>query len=201
MTNNLGQRIKQLRIERGLTQTELGQLLGVASGNISRYESGTNNPDMKRLQQLADILKVPVSDLFTQGSFEHGPKLKGSVPLVSWVQAGNWNTVDDPLAPGEGERIITTYRAKAYTFALRVRGDSMEPKFPDGAIIIVEPDEIAHHNSYVIVRQNGDEATFKQLLIDGSQRLLKPLNPRYPIMEMKDDAVICGVVKRVEMDV
>lgn len=201
MMKNLGQRIKQLRQKQGLTQTELGNMLGVASGNISRYESGVNNPDMKKLHQLADILKVPVSDLFTQGSLEHGPKIKGSVPLISWVQAGNWHTVDDPLTPGEGERIITTYRAKASTFALRVRGDSMEPKFPDGAIIIVEPEEIAQHNSYVIVRQNGDEATFKQLLIDGSQRLLRPLNPRYPIMEMKDDAVICGVVKRLEMDV
>jgi SOS-response transcriptional repressor LexA len=77
----------------------------------------------------------------------------------------------------------------------------MEPKFPDGSIIIVEPDITAQPGDYVIVRQNGDEATFKQLVIDGSLYSLKPLNPRYPIMQLHADAVICGVVKRVEMDV
>ena len=54
----------------------------------------------------------------------------------------------------------------------------------------------------VIVRQNGNtEATFKQLMQDGGKSYLKPLNPRYPIMELMPDAVFCGVVKRVEMDV
>jgi SOS-response transcriptional repressor LexA len=117
------------------------------------------------------------------------------------VEAGRWNDVIDNLQPGQGERISTTWASKAHTYALRVRGDSMEPKFPDGSIIIVEPDFTAQPNDYVIVRKNGDEATFKQLVLDGSTYYLKPLNSRYPILQMDADAVICGVVKRVEMDV
>lgn len=78
----------------------------------------------------------------------------------------------------------------------------MEPKFPEGAILIVEPDESPEAGAYVIVRQNSDtEATFKQLMQDGGRRYLKPLNPRYPILELLPDAVFCGVVKRMEMDV
>jgi SOS-response transcriptional repressor LexA len=200
----LGQVIKQLRASKGLTQTQLGDSIGVASGNISRYESGINAPDFDRLEPLADALGVSVSDLFLMaetGNVETAPEIKGTVPLISWVQAGHWNDVIDNLHPGEGERIPTTYRVRKHTYALRVRGDSMEPKFPEGAILIVEPDENPEPGAFVIVRHNGGEATFKQLMVDGNTRYLKPLNSRYPIMEVKPDAVFCGVVKRVEMDV
>lgn len=133
---------------------------------------------------------------------EEAPPIAGRVPLISWVQAGMWSEVIDNLHPGEGERIETTYRARAHTYALRVVGDSMEPRFSEGAILIVEPDEAAEHGDFVIVRQKGgSEATFKQLIVDGAQIYLKPLNPRYPILQMEEDAVICGVVKRVEWDV
>ena len=70
-----------------------------------------------------------------------------------------------------------------------------------GCIVIVEPDEAPHNGSYVIVRQNGDEATFKQYIEDGSTKYLKPLNDRYPIMELRKDAVFCGVVKQMTMEV
>lgn len=204
MKKEFGQIIKQLRLRKGLTQTQLGERLGVASGNISRYESGVNAPDFDRLELLAEMLGVTISTLFAMaetGNAENAPEIKGTVPLISWVQAGQWSDVIDNLHPGEGERIPTTYRVRKHTYALRVRGDSMEPKFPEGAILIVEPEENPEPGSFVIIRQNGGEATFKQLVQDGTARYLKPLNPRYPIMELKPDAVFCGVVKRVEMDV
>lgn len=136
------------------------------------------------------------------GNTEDGPTLASSVPLISWVQAGEWQGVIDNLQPGEGDRVETTYKAKAHTYALRVKGDSMEPRFPEGCILIVEPEEVATPGKFVIVRQNGGtEATFKQLVKDGDTFYLKPCNPRYPILALDKDAVICGVVKRVEIDV
>ena len=95
----------------------------------------------------------------------------------------------------------TTVPVKRHTYALRVEGDSMEPRFPNGAILIVEPEAEAKNGSYVIVRQNGTDATFKQLVHDGGRWYLKPVNPRYPIMELAEDAVLCGVVKQMVMDV
>lgn len=128
--------------------------------------------------------------------------LRGRVPLISLVAAGNWSESVDNFHPGDADIwIATTIQVKQHTYAVRVSGDSMEPKFPDGAIIIVEPDEVARNGSYVIVRQNGSDATFKQLVIDGGQKYLKPLNDRYPIMQMHPDATLCGVVKQMVMDV
>ena len=136
-----------------------------------------------------------------KSNIEDGPSLRGTVPLISWVQAGHWQEAMDLLMPGEGERIETTYKVKKHTYALRVKGDSMEPKFPNGCLIIVEPEEHPEPGKFVIIRQNGDEATFKQLIQDGSTLFLRPLNDRYPFMVLKKDAVFCGVIKKMEMDI
>lgn len=128
--------------------------------------------------------------------------LWGRVPIISWVAAGNWSVSVDNFQPGEADEwVATTLKVKQHTFALRVQGQSMEPRFPEGGVIIVEPDEEARNGSFVIVRQNGDETTFKQLEIDGGRYLLVPLNPKFQAMEMKPDAVICGVVKQLVLDV
>lgn len=205
MKKEFGRVIRELRKRKGLSQDAIGAALGVKKGNVSRYESGETGVPIEKLPALAGLLDVPVSELFAfveHGNVAASRDIRGSVPLISWVQAGGWEAVIDNLQPGQGERIPTTYRARPHTYALRVRGDSMEPQFPDGSIIIVEPEEPARPGAFVIVRQNQNaEATFKQLVVDGGRHYLKPLNSRYPIMELASDAVICGVVKRIEMDV
>lgn len=186
-----------------MTQEQLGELIGVDRGNVSRYEKGVNAPEIQRLELLAKALNTNLSELFAsaQSGGIVDAKIKGTVPLISWVQAGYGRTAVDNLHPGQGERIETTYRVRPHTYALRVAGDSMEPRFPEGCIVIVEPEETPIHGKFVIVRQNGDEATLKQYIEDGGRKFLKPLNTRYPIFELKEDAVFCGVVKRIEMDV
>ena len=75
------------------------------------------------------------------------------------------------------------------------------PSFPEGTIIIVDPEREATPGRYVVVRQNSDtECTFKQLVRDAGKHYLKPLNPRYPLLEMLPDAVICGVLVQAVMD-
>ncbi|MGH8736253.1 MAG: LexA family protein [Burkholderiales bacterium] len=147
------------------------------------------------LQQRADRNVSPARDL------------QREVPLISWVQAGDWNNLVDTFQPGDAERWVATYaRVSKHAFALRVVGDSMTnpsgtPSFPEGTIIIVDPERAAQPGKYVVVRQNLDsETTFKQLVRDADKHLLKPLNPRYPILEMLPDAVIAGVVVQAVMD-
>lgn len=138
---------------------------------------------------------------------EVGPNLQRSVPLISWVQAGHWQDVIDTLAPGDAERwIATTARVGPRSYALRIIGDSMtnpsgSPSFPEGTIIIVDPDRASDPGAFVVVRQHHDEeCTFKQFVRDGHRSYLKPLNPRYPILEMEKDAVLCGVLVQAVMD-
>lgn len=67
----------------------------------------------------------------------------------------------------------------------------------DGDVIFVDPNKDYENGSLVIVKlADSREATFKQIVFEGSRRFLKPLNPSWPdpIIELPDDASICGVV-------
>ncbi|WP_419214655.1 helix-turn-helix domain-containing protein [Wolbachia endosymbiont of Rhagoletis cingulata] len=61
----LGKKIKQLRLDRGLTQTELGKRIGVSYRQIQRYENGSNCILASRLYDLAKALSIDVADFFT----------------------------------------------------------------------------------------------------------------------------------------
>ena len=81
-----------------------------------------------------------------------------------------------------------------------VHGDSMEPEFLEGDIIVVDPGLDPNSGDYVIAK-NGEEATFKQLVVDGKGKFLKPLNPRYPIRDITGkETRIVGVVVRCERE-
>ena len=78
-------------------------------------------------------------------------------------------------------------------FALRVLGDSMAPEFKEGHIIIIEPDGEIKSGSYVFAMYD-DEYIFRQLVIENDQHFLKPLNDKYPILNISSLDAIKGVV-------
>ena len=60
-------------------------------------------------------------------------------------------------------------------YALRVLGDSMEPEFADGCVIIVDPGYAPRDGGYEVV-EYAEDVFFRQLVYDGERRILKPLN-------------------------
>lgn len=62
----LGQRIKKLRNEKGLTQKDLASQMNVAFQTISKWEADTNEPDVATLKQLAKIFECSVDDLLSE---------------------------------------------------------------------------------------------------------------------------------------
>lgn len=59
----LAKRLKQLRLENNLTQTELGKKVNVTKVSISGYETGNRKPDIDTLYKLASVFSVSVDDL------------------------------------------------------------------------------------------------------------------------------------------
>jgi len=60
----IGKQIKKYRLEKSMTQKELGIKVGLKHNTISSYESGTNEPDQKILFAIADALGVGIDALF-----------------------------------------------------------------------------------------------------------------------------------------
>ena len=59
--NNIGERLRAARKEKGLTQSELADRLGISFVGVSQWESGKRNPKKETLIRLAAVLEVPVS--------------------------------------------------------------------------------------------------------------------------------------------
>lgn len=203
---NIGKALETAMRMANLNQTELANRMGVTPQAVQQWVSGLTSPKGKRLQLLAKILKVDIDFILRNDdspalkfddSIEPAAGHKGQVPLISWVQAGEWKDIE--VRQGDSETMIdTTVQVREKTFALRVRGDSMSPLFPEGAIIIVEPDMLYQHGDFVIAKNGDDEATFKQLQKDGGIYYLVPLNNRYPIKQLDDpDVQIIGVVREM----
>ena len=204
--SDLPNRIREIRKARGLTLKALASQIGASHQQIARLEKGERELTVWWMQQIAPALGCQPANLLPQPNVEPGPPLQ-HLPLISWVRAGEWTGIEDPHEPGTYERLVpVTRRYSNRAFALRIVGDSMSApdggdSFPDGSIIAVEPMQEARNGSYVVVRTEGaNEATFKQLVIDGDRTFLKPRNPRYPIVEVGEEATICGVVRQMVMD-
>lgn len=60
-----GEKIKEIRKKRGLTQKQLGDLCGMADSAIRRYENGRANPKLETIKKIATALNVSIDVLMT----------------------------------------------------------------------------------------------------------------------------------------
>jgi len=121
------------------------------------------------------------------------------IPLLTWVQAGDMTDYEDTYPyPGCSDEYISTDLRGDHLFALRVKGDSMTPKFLEGDIVIVNPDAQTVNGDYVVVKDIvGQETTLKQLkTYSNNVMVMHPLNPIYPDVELDENCVIIGRVVR-----
>jgi SOS-response transcriptional repressor LexA len=192
------------------TQTALAKKSGVAQSTIGRILRGEVNPQSGNLERIAKAFSVSLAKLAEMGQegepvAEPIDDLKSverstRVALISWVQAGSFADALDNPQPADGEEWMPRPKhSGARTFALRVRGESMEPGYQHDDIIFVDPDVAPEHGKDVVARlDNCNEAVFKRLVVEGKLEYLKPANPNWPdkIIEISayPGARIIGVV-------
>lgn len=181
-------RLKQLREESNLNQTELGRIIGVSRSAIAMYEAGEREPDFEVEEALADFFNVPIDYLRGRqdsASFQQ-PHVTDDVvcfPVLGDVAAGFEHVAltDWEGATAEFPRSALRGRPSEDYLALRVCGDSMYPFYLDGDVVLVlRTDALDHDGQVALVRYDGENATLKKVeqLTDGLR--LIPLNPIYP---------------------
>lgn len=186
-----GERIKAARKQKGMTQKELADSLNVAFPMISQWERGTSNPKLSTLQRIAEALEIPVDSLmpddFWQSSAQAPPPPSKNgrwIPVLGRVAAG---------IPMDAIEEIIDYEEIPNTqiedfFALRINGNSMEPRIKDGDNVIVRKQTTAENGDIVVALINGQEATVKKFMRHESGISLIPANPAYtPMFYTWDD--------------
>ena len=166
----MGQRITQHRRILQLTQEQLAEKADLSPQFVSYAESGKRAIRPENLLKLSTALGVSADRLL--GS-ESG---NTDIPVLGYVRAGK---------PDEALQQVLGYESRGglsapadELFALRIRGDSMEPRFAEGDTVIVRrTDEVP--DGSICVALIGDEATVKKADIKNGMIILTALNPAY----------------------
>lgn len=184
----IGQRIKQARVSRGLSQQQLAARMAVTVQAVSQWENDKTVPSTNRLLSLGGLLGVDFMDARkadVEGSRMFRPG--GYLPLISRVHAGDWH----PAVAFESalDLLNVQWEPKGPAFALELHGESMLPEFRSGDIIIVDTGIEALPGDFVVAYLEGEnEATFKKFrprgLDEEGQPIIElvPLNADYPTL-------------------
>lgn len=180
-------RIKDLRINRGLNKRQLSELLGLPYTTYNNYETGTREPNSEVLKKMANFFNVSIDYLLgniSDSSLRLGegnpppgfialPEVK-SVPLLGTIACGT------PIIAQENiEEYIRMDKSIPADFALRCKGDSMiNARIFDGDIVFIrqQPDVESGEIAAVLIE---NEATLKRVIKYTDKLVLRPENPMY----------------------
>lgn len=200
--SNLSTILKTLMHEVGITVTELARRTGVGQPVIHRMASGeTDNPKVGSLSPIAKFLNVSISQLVGDDPLP-AERFKGShnpfyrawtkLPLLSWEQAAHWPR----RVYSEVESYISTEAVVSdKAFAARVEDTTMAPRFPEGSILIFDPEIKAQDKDFIAICIEGqNKIQFKQMLQDGPDLYLKPINQDFQTNRVDKPYRIMGVM-------
>jgi len=205
-------RIRTRMKELGMTQEDLAAKLGITRGAVTHYLAGRRVPPLKQFQRMAAVLKADPAWLQFGANAEAPTPQKASkyskpeatyrpIPILSWEQAAKRPDVSRMKPVDISSHIPHIFTDQANWYALRVKGDSMtaasgSKRFHDGDIILVDPDKEPAHGDFVIaILPRTKEITFKQYVVDGGVKYLKPLNTQYPLLKFEKGTDVIAVVR------
>ena len=202
MYSTTGKRIKNARIQKGLTQEELANLMDVTRSAVGFWEHDKNLPPAKNFPRLAQVLGV--SSAYLQMESDHPianeipmPEDLLKIPIIATVKCG----VNGLAFEEDGGFVNVEKKHGEDLRAFRCKGDSMiNEGIHDGDVAIVRIQDTVESGELAIVVINGDEGTLKKVHIQKDAIILESANPAYParVFTGVDRAIVHIVGKVIE---
>jgi repressor LexA len=164
--------IKDIRKRNFLNQTQFANKIGVTQGSVSQWEHGLTRPNSEQLRAISLAFNISTDELLEKETTAI-PIRRNSLPILGSIACGQRITPD--TTPEGYADIPDGIHAD---FALRCKGDSMEPTLRDGDLVLirqqpeVEPGQIAAVNI-------NNETTLKHVYPQENGILLVADNPQY----------------------
>jgi len=208
----------RLRAITGFEIDDFASLLGVDASVVQQWECGEAFPTLEVLIRMIEMLlsrtdllpgeaRADISDIMAEwndlGMFPHSfvtankakPGRPKEIPIISFELAGNWVGPDTMLSVDDvREYVMSTVDHSPFAFAIRLKCDSMDPKYEPGSIIICDPAEEPIPGEYVIAKmENQNRAIFRKYQLieadgNGNQIVkLSPLNDDWPTEKITPD--------------
>jgi len=191
----LGKNLKRLLFERNMKPVDLAREVNLPQPTVHRLVSGkSTRPDKSSLEPIAEFFSVSVEELLGESPTEHKSKKDNkqnliansaaikNIPVIDWAQLTNLQKARDESK----KHIVTIGHLTDQSFAAVMPDSSMEPSFAQGTLLILDPNKQAKDRSYVLVKLSENNLyVFRQLLINGNDKYLKPLNPDLSLFKMR----------------
>ena len=177
-------RLKELRIKHDELQEDLGKLIGVSGRAIGNYETGKRKMSPEIIQKIASHYNVTTDYLLGIEDSNVFPISDSPirVPVLGKISAGlpllaTENIEGYELAPSSQIKKGFDY------FYLRVNGDSMNLKFNDGDIVLVQKQDNLENDEIGVILVDGQDATVKKYKYENGFVILSPMsnNPKHVV--------------------
>ena len=161
----------------GMSQADLASKLQLGQSTVAEWYYGRKYPRPSNMQAIADALGVYLSDLREPRRKSGAVRVAHVIPVLGSVPAGiPIEAIEDII---DYEEITEEMARNGEYFALRIRGDSMEPRIKEGDIVIIRKQESVENGEIAIVMVNGDDATVKKFYKSAAGVQLIGTNPNF----------------------
>jgi SOS-response transcriptional repressor LexA len=181
--DNFAERLRFWRVSNHLTQAEAAKQLDIDRSYLSQVERGRPPGNALRTRFLliekSSSVKIP-------GNISAAYGLR-NLPVLSWKQAAL--AIDFSEIPSDWDEVVPSAVADERAFGVRLRGDSMEPRFSDGDLAILLPSIPPTSGETVVANHKDQGAVCKIMHVQLDKNLIKlsSYNPAYPPTEYHRD--------------
>ena len=179
--------IDRLAEAHGLSASALARRAGLdaTTFNKSKRMTAQGKPRWPSTESVAKILRATntsLAEFVALVGDDAGQALAQRIPVIGHAQAGQQGFFDDAGFPvGTGwDEVLFPHVGDPHAYALEVSGDSMEPVYRDGDLIVVSPQAAVRRGDRVVVKTTEGEVMAKQLLRQTMSRIeLTSLNANH----------------------
>lgn len=180
--------IDRLAAQHGLSASGLARRAGLdpTTFNKSKRTTGEGKLRWPSTESIAKVLAATGSTLaefVALVSDQPGAGAVQRIPVIGYAQAGDAGYFDDAGFPaGAGwDELLFPHIGDPHAYALEISGDSMEPVYRDGDIIIVSPAASIRRGDRIVVKTREGEIMAKQLVRETATKVeLMSINRSYP---------------------
>lgn len=201
LTNKeLGLYLKTIRESLGYSTYDVNKLCDISQSYLSLMENGKRKPSAIILKKLAPIYNLDYFDLYEKAGYidlieYEGTNVQNTTPHSSAVVL-IYGTIPAGVPMECIEDIIDTEEISADMlrggkeyFGLKIKGNSMEPDYLDGDVLILEKVDNCESGDDCVIMVNGNDGTFKRVFKNENGIILQPLNSTYSPMVYTNEQI------------
>lgn len=211
----LNEVLTRLMKEANMNASKLSRNTGLAITTVKRLCSDDCNPTLKSLEPIANYFDISINQLLgaeplpqDKGQGMNIPNVMswGLVPVITMDESVRWPQNKEEIQQRFNlEYVAVDAEPNETLFAMRLQGNSMEPRFSADTILVLDPQMKPHDGSVGLILHKGKSTPqYKEILMDGPDMYIRSINPELPGSKLEpyneEQFQLLGVLRHIRKD-